>query len=393
MNSEPNLLDYLRVLYARRILIVVLVVTATAASLILTLNTPKTYRATTTLLPSLENKEPGGLIDVGKISQLAGGIVSTPVTPTDLFVAMLKSRTMADALIDKFDLLKTYGTDSREIARGRLKEETRIAVSKEKVINITVETTSPQLAAELANYYTDYLDTLNSTLNVTAAKRNRLFIEQRLDETKATMAKLENALETFQTKHKTVSLEHQAKAAIDAAAELQAKLTAAEVQLQVMENYLSPNNPDVIKQRIEIREMERQLKRMEYGSKAVEKEYRNEDAASFQDGERLNPAFVKMPALGLDLARLTREVKVQDTLYTLLTSQYEQAKIQEARDTPTVQVLDKAIPPEHKSGPSIRGNLTRAFVGSAIVAVFLAFFLEYVIYLRKKQKTQGAKDA
>lgn len=321
-------------------------------------------------------------MEFSRISQLTGGLLPAPTTPADLFVAMLKSRTMADAVVDQFDLMRVYEAEYRDQARRRLEDSTRLSVSKEKVISISVEDTQPQRAADMANFYVDQLDILSRTINLSAAKRNRLFIEGRLEDTKAQLATLEEALQTYQTEHKTVSLEQQAKSAIEAAAELQAHLTASEVELQVLESYLSPNNPDVIKKRLAIREMQRHLNRMQYGPMAIE----NDGVPFMTDGDALNPAFVKMPFLGLNLARLTREVKVQETLYTLLTSQYEQAKIQEARNTPTVQVLDRAIAPERKIKPSIRTNTLLAFVISAFIAVFAAFLREGIRNMVERSK-------
>lgn len=389
MSEEPeiNLIDYLKVLIGRRKLIGAVIASVTLVTLFYTLVvSPKIYQATASLLPPTDKKDSMGFmsggVDMSKVSQFVGGI-SAPATPNDIFLSMLKSRTMADAIIDKFGLMKVYAVKLRESARKRLQNDTRFSVSKEKMISISVEAPSPQLAADIANYYTEYLDNLNRTVNVTSANRNRIFIEQRLNETKANLIKLEDLMQNFQTKHKTVSIEAQASAAISAAAELQARLTAAEVQLEVMKSYLSQNNPDIIRLELQIRELDRQLKKMQYGPGSVPKD--ESDLSPLITSDPLNPAFNKIPSLGMDLARLTREVRTQEALYTLLISQYEQAKIQESRDTPTVQVLDLALPPERKIKPSIRINLLLALVASAFFSVFLAFFLEYVESIRKKK--------
>ena len=122
MNSETNLFDYFQMFYKRRRMIITLVASVTLATLIRTYLSPKFYQATATLLPPLEQREPSALgLDVSKVSQLSGGLISTPTTTVDIFVAMLKSRTMADALVDKFDLMKVYQTSSREGAQKRLR--------------------------------------------------------------------------------------------------------------------------------------------------------------------------------------------------------------------------------------------------------------------------------
>src|SRR6202162_4214736 len=388
MSDEPeiNLIDYLKVLKRKRKLIGAVVLSATMATLVYSLVTPKIYQATASLLPPTDKKDAMGLmsggVDMSKVSQFVGGI-SAPATPNDVFLSMLKSRTMGDAIIDKFSLMKVYDVKLRESARKRLQNDTRFTVSKEKMISIAVEAPSAQLAADIANYYTEYLDNLNRTVNVTSANRNRIFIEQRLNETKANLIKLEDLAKTFQTKNKTVSIEAQAGAAFNAAAELQAHLTAAEVQLEVMKSYLSPSNPDLIRQELQIRELSHQLKKMQYGPG---KEPRDEsDPPPLITSDPLVPAFNKIPSLGLDYARLIREVKTQEVLYTLLISQYEQAKIQDARDNPTTQVLDRALPPERKIKPSIRINLLLALVASVFFSVSLAFFLEYIESIRNQK--------
>ena len=284
---------------------------------------------------------------------------------------------MADAIIDKFGLLSVYKSKTRDSARKKLQQDTKITLSKEKMITVTFEITSPQLAADIANYYLDYLDLLNRTVNVTSAHKNKLFIEQRLTETRTNLVKLEDLMQNFQTKNKTVSMEAQARTAVEAAAQLQAKLSATEIQLQVMQSYLSPDNPDVVKTELEIKELERQINKMEYGQ--------NSASAGISTFNPFNPAFVKMPSLSLDLARLTREVKTQEALYTLLISQYEQAKIQETRDTPTVVILDKAVVPERRIRPSIRINVILALVASTLCSIFVAFFLEYLETLKKNK--------
>lgn len=376
--KEPTLLDYLSVLKKHRKIMGWVIFVTTLSALIYSLVAPKIYQAAGTLLPPMDRRDSMALaLDVSKLSQFAG--ISTPTSTTDIFMSMLKSRTMADAIIDKFDLIKLYKKKDHESARKRLQSDTKITLSKEKMITVSVEAPSPQLAADIANYYLEYLDTLNRTVTITSAHKNKLFIEQRLTDTKTNLVKLEDLVQNFQTKHKTISIEAQAKTAIEAVAQLQAKLTAAEIQLQVMQSYLSPDNPDVIKMELQIKEMEKQISKMEYGKNTTA----GDTNSTFNP---LNPAFVKMPGLGLDLARLIREVKTQEALYTLLVSQYEQAKIQESRDTPTVVVLDKAVLPERKIKPKILINIMLALVASAFISIFLAFFLDHLQTLKKTKK-------
>jgi tyrosine-protein kinase Etk/Wzc len=380
--QDVTLLDYWNVLWKRRRLLSGLFTVAVTAALIISLLLPKIYESTATLLPQLESNEMGGLgallsaSGAGSAAQSLGiSLPGAPATPVDLFVAMLKSRIMADAAIKQFNLMALYETKTLEDARRHLQEDTRISVTKEKVIKVTVEGTSAQLAADLANFYVSQLDHLNRNLNVSKAGQNRRFIEQRLTETKVGLVKAEEDLRDFQMKNKTVAVEAQSKAMIEAAAHLQAQIAAQEVQLQVMSTYLSTDNPQLMPLRSSLQELRKQLYMMESGK----------GGKGMLPGDRLHPAMITVPLLALDYGRLMRELKVQETLYTLLTSQYEQAKLVEARDTPTVQVLDQAVPAEKKSKPSIRLNMMIAGFLSLFIGMFLAFFLEYLERIRMRQ--------
>src|SRR5437867_2622912 len=303
-----------------------------------------------------------------------------PATPTDIYTSMLKSRIMADAVIKQFDLMKLYNDKTMQDARKDLESDTTIKVSKEKVIKVTVEAKSPQLASDIANFYVANLDRLNRTLNVTKSGQNRAFIEKRLVDTKTNLVKAEEALKEFQTKNKAVHLEAQGRAAIEAAATIQAEISATEVQLQVMEGYLTPDNPEVVRVRSSLGELKKQLVLLETGK----------EGKGQLPGDRMHPAFITVPSLVLEYARLLRGVKVQEALYTMLTTQYEQAKIAEARDTPSVQVLDPAIPAERKSKPAIKLNMLIAGVLALFLGIFLAFFLEYLE--RMKREINGRTD-
>ena len=303
-DEEINLLDYWRIIWKRRWLIGRLCVVSVLTAMVLSVLMPKIYASSTTFwLPALDSKEGGGL---GGLLAAAGGggaaqspgisLPGAPATPTDVFMSMLKSRIMADEVIRQFDLQTVYEAKTMQDGRKALEGNTKIAVSKEKVITITVEAELPQLAADIANFYVTHLDRLNRTLNVTKAGQTRVFLERRLAETKINLVREEEALKEFQIKNRAVALEPQAQAMMQAAAMVQAQI------------------------------------------------------------------------------------------YAMLISQYEQAKLAEARDTPTVQVLDPAIPAEKKSKPRIGLNMMIAGVLALVVGVVLAFALEYVGRVRAQQK-------
>jgi uncharacterized protein involved in exopolysaccharide biosynthesis len=371
--EDPTLFDYWEVIYRRRKPIIAFCTVVVLITLGVSLILPKIYESTATLLPQLESNTGLGLgallasSGAGTAAQSLGiSLPGAPATPTDLFTAMLKSRIMADKVIDKFNLMERYEKKTMQETRLALENSTRIVVSKEKVIKVTVEDKDPQMASDIANFYVSNLDHLNQTLSVSKARENRKFIEQRLTETQGELVKVEDALKEFQTQNRTVAIEAQSKAMIEAAAMIQAQIMAQEVQLQVMGSYLSPDNPEVARVQSSINELKKQLQIMESG-----KIGKNRTA-----GDRLRPAITSVPALALEYGRLMRDLKVQETLYALLVSQYEQAKLTEARDTPTVQVLDPAVPAEKKSRPKISLNLLIAGMLSLLIGIFWAFVRE-----------------
>jgi len=342
----------------------------TMGTLVVSFLLPKIYESTATLLPQLESNNGvglGALFASGAASSAAQSLgislPGSPATPTDVFTAMLKSRIMADDIIRRFDLMEHYETKTMHDARGSLEGATRIVVTKEKVIKVAVEDKDPQLASDIANFYVSNLDRLNQTLSVSKARENRKFIEQRVAETQTALVKVEDALKEFQTQNRTVAIEAQSKAMIEATAMIQAQIMAQEVQLQVMGSYLSSNNPEIARVQSSISELRKQLQIMETGKSGKER----------LPGDRLRPAITSVPTLALEYGRLARDLKVQETLYALLISQYEQAKLTEARDTPTVQVLDPAIPAERKSRPKILLNVLIAGILSLFVGLFWAF--------------------
>ena len=387
-DDRITLFDYWDVLVARRKLIGVLCGGAIALTTIVSVLLPKIYESTAAVLPQTESKEVGGLATLltatgatNMAQNLGMNLPGLPTSPTDIFVSILKSRIMTDDVIDKFNLMGRYEKKTMVETREKLADRVRITVTKEKLIKVGVEDEDPQMAADIANFYMSNLDRLNRIVNVSKAGQNRIFIERRLAETQETMAKAEEALRDFQMKNKAVAVEAQSKVMIEAAAMIQAQITAQEVQSQVMGTYLSVDNPDLARIRSNIEELKKQLTLMESGKNGK---------GMLPGQERLHPAMISVPELALQYARLFRQVKVQETLFTLLTSQHEQAKIAEARDTPTVQILDTAVPADKRNRPRILLNVAVAGVLSLIMGVLAAFFLDYRARVRPDPRVSAA---
>ncbi len=372
--KEANLWDYLMVLAKWRRMIGLNFIGVCLLVVLISLFLPKWYTATTSILPP--QGEGGGLSlpsGLGTLASLSGGL-SLPgaSTPSDVFAAILKSRSVAEMVIKKNGLLKVYRTKDLQEAMKTLHSHTDVDVSPEGIIRIKVTEKDPRLAARVANSLVKALDGVNREKSTSRAKSARIFIEERLDSTRAELQRAEERLKRFQEVHKAISLSDQTKAAIEKAADLRAEKALLEIQLGVLRQSMGNNHPQVQRLRTQINEYDKQLRKMEFGS--------GED-------DFLLP-FSQVPLFALELARSTRDLKVEEEIFELLTQQYEQAKIQEKRDTPTVQVLDEAIPPTQKSKPKRTVLVGLAGLLSLFVGIFLAFGLEYMERVRSSEDSQ-----
>ena len=303
---------------------------------------PKTYTATARILPP-KDQSSGGLAaalsgQFGGLAALAGSALGG-ATNADLMVGMLQSRAVTDRILDQFNLQEVYDTEYRVDARKKLLDNLDASVDKKSgILTVEVDDHDPERAANMANAFVDQLDQLSRHLNLTEASRQRVFLEGRLVQVNKDLANAEDTLRAFQEEHGAIQVDEQAKSMIDLLGELKGQLMAAQVELGVTQRFASGNNPDVDRLKTQIRELRARIHDMEQGQEQR------------PSGDIFLPTQ-KIPDLGLRYGRLLRDVKVQETIYELLTQQYEMAKMQEAKDSPTIQILDKAVVPEKKSKP------------------------------------------
>lgn len=394
-NREVNFWDYLAVIVKWRKLIMVSFVTVCVIASIVSLVLPKWYKATATLLPpSDQASSPFGLASM--LSELPISNLGVPGlrSPFDVFKAILESRTVAEVIVNKLNLVEIYHKKNVEDAVTTLWNRSRVEIAVEGTISITVEERDPELAAEIANCYVQELDKLNQRVNVTKAKNTRLFIEERLIEVGEDLAKAEEALRDFQREHKAVSLPDQVAAAIQTAAEIKSKQVELEVEQGVLSKVMSSAHPEVIRLKFQIEELQKQLDELIFATP----EDLEIDEVDKPEGRNYSIPLSEVPSVGLQLARLTRDLKIQEAVFELLTQQYEQSKIQEAKDTPTVQVLDRAVPPERRSRPKRKVIVLVAGVLSLFASIFYIYLKEYLHRLNENsnadyQKMQGISRA
>ena len=372
VDDEPGLADYAGVLWRRRWMIATLCVVALVAAVALSLLLPKTYESAATVLAPKEgpgNNLLSGLAASTGLLQQVVGLSMPSLTPNrDLLISVLKSRTVAEGVVTKFDLQQRYRERYREDAITRLRRATAVSLTKEGVVTVRVEDSEPARAAEMANYYVELLDRLVTQYSRNEAGRQRGFLTSQLANAKVDLDAAEEELRRFQERNRAIVLQEQTKGAIEAAARLKGEIIAAEVQLQALRNFATEVNPELVLLRRRIDEMKRQLAQMQYGD--------GTPAVSSGGRRDFSVPFAKVPEVGLELARLTRDVKIQETLVTLLTQQNEQARLVEAKDVPVVQVLDRAVPAERPVRPRLAVNVAVAVAASLLVGVFLALFLD-----------------
>lgn len=382
MSDDSNfILQLTAVLFRwRRLLIVNTLVAAVLTLFVMRLFFPDWFTATTSMMPP--EKDAGslgfaaGMLPSGLSSLLGGSGLALPglASPSDLYASILKSRTVSMAVIEKHGLKEVFGAKLDSEALAELHSHTSVIVRSEGIINVSYEDTDPERAAAIANSFIDELNRVNQENLVSKARAMREFIEGRLNESVVDLTLAEEALEAFQKEHNAVALDEQVRAAINAIADLRGQLVFAEIELGVMKKSLSPNNTRYKNQEFKIQQIRKQLERMERGDEA------------FPDSSILNVPLSEAPELGLAYARLMRDLKIEETIFEMLKQQYEQAKIQEMRDTPTVQVLDFARVPEMKSRP--RRTIIAAMAG--VMSFGLTFFFVIVLEFVQREKERNS---
>ena len=269
--DEINLLDYWRVLVKRKLIIGLIVVAAIIGSVIYALMLPPIYASTASILPP---QQEGGGGAAGIISQLSGGLGGLAgsflggQTPAGQWMAILKSRTIKDTIIQRFGLMKIFEAKTMEEAITTLDGMVKISKSKEEVISITVEDEDPKRAAVLANAFVEELDRVNKGMVTTSGRRMRVFIEKRLHEAKIELTKAEELMKAFQEGNRAVKLDDQSRAIIEAIGIVKGQLMAKEVELQTMLSYATSNNPQAEILKTQVEELTEKLRELGEGKKS-----------------------------------------------------------------------------------------------------------------------------
>ncbi len=360
VENEPeiSLIELVTVLLCRKRLILGTSALAALVTGIVVSFIPPSFKAEATILPPQQQQSSLAALASGALGGLAGSSMASSLglkNPGDLYIGILGSRTISDDIVGRFHLQQVYQKKFASETRKALTSHVSFSSGKDSLITIAVEDHDPKRAADMANAFVDALYKQNSRLAITDASQRRLFFEQELGKEKDALAAAEIALKNTQQSTGLLAPAGQAEALIRSGAQLRAEIASREVQLQAMRSYATDENPQVQVLKKEIGALQGQLAQLE---------------SKGGSGSAFEVSAGKLPESSLEYIRKLRDLKYHETLYELLAKQYEVARIDEAKQAPVIQVVDRAVAPDRKSGPprlllTVAAGLVALIVSSA----------------------------
>lgn len=368
-----NLLDYVFILAKyRKLLFKIIIGSLALCAILFWVVIPRWYKSTASILPPKQKNILGmlGSFTRATSSLRSLGIGALPADDLADFQTILLSRRVLEDVVRKFNLMDIYDVDSIEKAVKELRTNIEVVRGKQDVsLEIVAYDTEPERAAQIANYLVEKLDKVYGEISNAEARSNREFIERRYKQNLDDLRKAEEEYKQFQHQYKIFSVPEQMKATVAAAATLQSQLVLKEIELGVLSNSTTADNPARQKVQIELRELRKQLEAMLNGQ---------EKGETIAD---VLPPLAKAPEIGIEYLRRYREVEIQGKILELLVPIYEQAKIEEQRNTPTVLILDSAVPSEKPSKPK------RLLLSFIIVILCTLFGFVFCFYQERHSKS------
>lgn len=383
--EEVSVLDLLWLLSDRRRILLIGTAAFTLCAVLVALLLPNKYTAATVILPPQKDESmqaallaqaSNGLGMLGSLAQSTLGLKN----PNDMQVALIQSRTVEDELVHQFDLRKVYHDKHESDARKDLKKHTDINSGlKDGLIRISVTDKNPERAEQMANGYVDAYRKLSAGLAISEASRRRLFFDQELAKESDKLADAEEALAKVEQQTGLIEPQGQATAVLQTVAALRARLAAKEVQIDAMRKFAADQNPDLQVAEQELVTLRQQLAQMGADTNT-------------QSGEFLMPKGT-VPQAALEYARRLRDVKYEETIFSFLETQYELAKVDEAKEGSIIQVVDRAVSPDKRSGPPRLLIILGGLVGGSVLMVLWIFFVETLVAARKDPKARELLDS
>lgn len=370
--------EFLAIIVKYRIFLFWFIVLSTIGATAYALLAPKWYKSTASVLPAEKTdllSTLSGLSNLAKGFSASKGLAALTGanSEADRYIAILTSATVTDDVIKKFELRKEYDLedDYYEKVVKEWKSNCEIEIQDEGNLTITIYDKNPQKAADIANYLVERLNEINTSLSVTNAKANREFVEKRYFQNLADINNLENSMKEFQQKYGVIAVPEQLEATVKSMSEIYAELYKKEIELNVFKQTYGKDHPLTATAEIEMNELKKKIDML------------NRGADSSQKDVKLLIPFKQAPELGNEYLKIYRNLEIQYKILEFVQPLYEQAKVEEARNTPSVIVLDKAGPADRKSKP--KGSLFAliGFVSSALLGLFIVFMIEMFSKLKK----------
>jgi tyrosine-protein kinase Etk/Wzc len=340
-SAEISFVELASILFSKKRIIFCTILVTALISTVIAFVIPAEYTAEAVILTPQQAQS--SLSTMAQLASAGGALSGLSLlsgfslrNPSDLYVGILESRTIADALITRFKLEQVYGDKYVQRARKHLARRTNIKAGKDTLIHIEVEDRDRKRAAQLANAYAEELSNRNATVALTEASQRRLFFERQVADEKELLARSEIALRDTEQVTGLVVPSGQAEALIRSASQLNAEILSREAQLAGMRTYVADENPRFQTVKRELGALRSELANLESGEKVA--------------GTPEVPVG-RLPQAGLEYLRKYRDVKYHEGLYEALAKQYEAARLDEARAAPLIQVIDIAVVPERKSWP------------------------------------------
>ena len=369
MSKEKNidLLDYLVLLVKwKRFLIIFFVISMLLSYLVIYFFVDERFEASTLLLPSQEENSNSFISGLSALKGLPldiGGLSSN--SDVDLYNSIVYSRSLLDNVIKKFDLVKVYEIDTSQIdyyerTLKTIRKNISADINEDGITyNITVTAPAPKLAASMTNYIVEQLNKTIINLRVKKSKLNRQFLEARVNDIKDSLRNAENQMKIFQEKTGMFEAENQTKAILEQLAKFQATIAEKQTQYSIYKEIYGDNSPQAMSAKVVAKEFAEKLKNMEKG----------------KDSINTLLSLNKLPQNAIDYFRHFRDVEVYTNILEFELPLYEQAKFQEQKDVPILQVIDSAIPPAKRSFPK-RTILAFAITVGLMIIVFIFILLK-----------------
>jgi len=382
LEGKNNFFEFVTVTIKYRWFLFFFILIITASAILFALLSPKWYKSTTSVLPAEKTDFLSAMSGVSSLiknfSPSKGLSALTGPTETDKYIAILKSSSVLDDVIRTFELKKIYDLEDSysEKIYKKLMSNLEIEVQEEGNLTVSVYDKNPQRAADIANFMVSKLNEISTRLSSTNAKANRIFIERRYFQNKKDIDSLENKMKDFQNKYGVTAVPEQIEATLKSMSEIYVNLYKAEIQYNIFLQTLGSDHPSTQNAKIQYDELNKKINDLNKGQDK-----------SQQDVKLLIPMKLA-PDLANKYLKIYQELKIQYSILEFVTPLYEQAKIEEVRNTPTVLILDKAAPADHKAKPKATIYAAISFTASIILGFFIIFLIELIKKMKIVEPTK-----